>query len=94
MTQEELKQFKDVVSLKQFYWDEEKLFEKTGKRKCLLMQCVDVMELTVSDDFSKYSDEYVFKVDYSKSYGRVDFHGWSITNAPVKLISHKRYEKK
>ena len=92
MTQEEFKQFKDVVSLKQFYWDEEKLFEKTRKRKCLLTHSFDTMVLSVSDDFSKYSDEYVCKIDYSKSYGRVDFHGWSITNAPIKMISHKKYE--
>lgn len=93
MTQEELKQFKDVVSLKQFYWDEEKLFEKTRKRKCLLTQSFDIMTLIVSDDFSKYSDEYVFKIDYGKSYGIVDFHEWCITNAPIKLISYKRNSK-
>ena len=93
MTQEEIKQFKDVISLKQFYWDEEKLFEKTGKRKCLLVQSFDIMTLSVSDDFSKYSDEYEFKIDYDKSYGRVNFHGRSITNAPIKLIYHKKVQQ-
>ena len=93
MTKEEIKQFKDVISLKQFYWDEEKLFEKTGKRKCLLVQSFDIMTLSVSDDFSKYSDEYEFKIDYDKSYGRVNFHGRSITNAPIKLIYHKKVQQ-
>lgn len=92
-TDKNIKSFKNVVDLKQYFWDEERLFEKTRKRKCLLMQSIDTMVLIVSDDFSKYSDEYTFKVDYSKSYGRVDFHGQSITNAPIKFTSYKRHCK-
>lgn len=93
---EEIVKFKDVIEIKQFYWEQEKLFEKTKKRKCLLTQSLTnnpdfiyQLELSVSEDFSKYCDKYVFGIDYKNEYGRVNFHGWSITNAPIKLISYK-----
>ena len=94
---EEIVKFKDVIEIKQFYWEQEKLFEKTKKkRKCLLTQgltnnpdFIYQLELSVSEDFSKYCDKYVFGIDYKNEYGRVNFHGWSITNAPIKLISYK-----
>ena len=94
---EEIVKFKDVIEIKQFYWEQEKLFENTKKRKCLLTQgltnnpdFIYQIELSVSENFSKYCDKYVFGIDYKNEYGRVNFHGWSITNARIKLISYKR----
>ena len=93
---EEIVKFKDVIKIKQFYWEQEKLYETTKKRKCLLTHgltnnpdFICQLELSVSEDFSKYCDKYVFGIDYKNEYGRVNFHGWSITNAPIKLISYK-----
>ena len=93
---EEIVKFKDVIEIKQFFWEQEKLFEKAKKRKCLLTHgltnnpdFICQLELSVSEDFSKYCDKYVFGIDYKNEYGRVNFHGWNITNAPIKLISYK-----
>ena len=93
---EEIVKFKDVIEIKQFFWEQEKLFEKDKKRKCLLTHgltnnpdFICQLELSVSEDFSKYCDKYVFGIDYKNEYGRVNFHGWSITSAPIKLISYK-----
>lgn len=86
---EEIVKFKDVIEIKQFYWEQEKLFEKTRKRKCLLTQLFNKLIFSTSEDFEKYCDDYIFEIDYKNDFGRVDFHGWSITNAPIKLISYK-----
>lgn len=67
---EEIVKFKDVIEIKQFFWEQEKLFEKAKKRKCLLTHgltnnpdFICQLELSVSEDFSKYCDKYVFGID-------------------------------
>ena len=82
--------FKDVVSLKEFFYQAEKIFEQTNKRRYLLLYDADKMVLNASENFDKSVDVFIFKINHKDSDKRIVFHNWGITQSEITLVDYKR----